>query len=173
MIDQERLYESTLINILPVGGWKNVLKMHYNVIVSKMAGPGVKICSILDGDVRQDYKNQYSGKEVYRNLAIGFLPVMSLEKYLHEKLYSNKDVTFFKEINDRFFQIKPLKEVIAEMQNPDSNKTFYDGLLSVLNRQGVDSNVFEEKVCEIICERIDLNPITNFLYSVFGKRKTA
>lgn len=168
VIDNEGLYKSTLINVLPVGGWQNVLKMHSNVVITRIAGPGVKICSILDGDTEQEFKRKYADKETYKNLAIGFLPVMSLEKYLHQKLYKKKDVEFFKEINDRFFRIKPLKEIISEMQNPDSNKRFYENLLSALNAQGVDSNVFEEKVCEIICNQVDLNPIKRFLGSVLG-----
>ena len=168
VIEQERLYVSTLINVLPVGGWENVLKMHNNVVLSKIAGPGVKICSVLDGDAEQDFKKKYLAKQKYTNLAIGFLPVMSLEKYLHEKLYVAKDVEFFKEINDRFFQIIPLKEVISKIQNPDSNKVFYDCLLSALNKQGIDSNVFEEKVCELICNRVDLEPIKRFLFSMLN-----
>ena len=169
VIIQERLFESTLIHVLPVGGWENVLKMHYNVVVSRIAGPGVKICSILDGDTEQDFNKQFSNNVIYKNLAIGFLPIMSLEKYLHEYLYNNKDIAFFKEINDRFFQIKPLKEIIRRMQNPASNKKFYYSLLSTLNEQGIDSSIFEEQVCEIICNRVDLNPIKKFLNSVLGK----
>ena len=171
VIENEGLYKSTLVNVLPVGGWENVIKMHSNVVVSKIAGPGVKICSILDGDTEQEFKKQFSGKQIYKNLPIGFLPVMSLEKYLHEKLYINKDVEFFKDINDRFFQITPLKDVISKMQNSSSNKKFYEGLLSTLNAQGIESNIFEEKVCDIICNRVDLTPITSFLHSVMGTGK--
>ena len=168
VIDNEGLYKSTLINVLPVGGWPNVLKMHHNVVVSRIAGPGVKICSILDGDAKSEFKKKFADNETYKNFAIGFLPVMSLEKFLHEKLYKNKDVAFFKEINDRFFQIKPLKEVINEMQNPDSNKKFYENLLVALKAQDIDRNIFEEKVCEIICNQVDLNPIKKFLGSILG-----
>lgn len=168
VIEKERYYESTLINVLPVGGKDNVLKMHYNVVHSKLLGPGVKICSVLDGDVEQEYKERYSDKSIYKNLAIGFLPVMSLEKYLHEKLYVHKDTAFFKDVNDRFFRIKPLKEVVNSMQNVKSNKSFYGALLRALNEQDIESSVFEEKVCEIICNQVDMNPIKKFLNSVLG-----
>ena len=39
------------------------------------------------------------------NETINFLPIHSLEKYLHEKIIVNKDADFFKEIGDRFFKV--------------------------------------------------------------------
>ena len=169
VIDDNKYYESTLINILPVGGWENILRMHSDVVQSKLAGPGVKIMSILDGDVEEEFNKKYLEKGKYTNLPVGFLPVMSLEKYLHSKLFLNKDVAFFKEINDRFFHVKSLKDVINEMQNPNDNKSFYRCLLSSLNTQGIESNLFEQKVCEIICNTEDLTSITKFFKDNLGK----
>lgn len=163
--DKDKLYESALIHVLPVGGWENILRMHADVVTSNLAGPGVRVISILDGDVKEDFNKKYSLNKIYSNLPIGFLPIMSIEKYLHNNLYLNKDVAFYKEINDRFFQVKSLKDVISEMQNPNSNKVFYSGLLSALNAQGVDSAIFEQKVCEVICDRVDITSISRFLSS--------
>lgn len=170
VIEQEKLYESTLINVLPVGGWSNVIRMHYDVVNSRLAGPGVKVISILDGDVEQEFKRKYADNETYKNLPIGFLPVMSLEKYLHTKLYVSKDANFFKEINDRFFQVKSLKEAISEMQNPDDKKKFYNALISTLKAQDIDGAIFEQKVCDIICNIEDLSSIKSFLLSCLKSR---
>lgn len=171
VIERDKLYESTLINVLAVGGWTNVMRMHYDVVKSKLVGPGVKIISVLDGDVEQDFKKTFSKNEQYKNLPVGFLPVMSLEKYLYKKLYTNKDTEFFKEINDRFFQVKSLKEVIGEMPNVGNNKDFYNSLMRALNAQGIDSIIFEQKVCDIICKKENLTRISQFMSSILNIRR--
>ena len=103
IIDENTLYKSKLINILPSGGWENVLRMQDDICKSNLAGVGTKVLSVLDGDVKSDFETLYKQKGLYTNLTINFLPIQSLEKYLHEKMVVNKDANFFKEIGDRFF----------------------------------------------------------------------
>ena len=95
IIDENTLYKSKLINILPSGGWENVLRMQDDICKSNLAGVGTKVLSVLDGDVKSDFETLYKQKGLYTNLTINFLPIQSLEKYLHEKMVVNKDTNFF------------------------------------------------------------------------------
>ena len=70
---------------------------------SNLAGVGTKVLSVLDGDVKPDFEQLYKQKGLYTNLTINFLPIHSLEKYLHEKIIVNKDAEFFKEIGVTVF----------------------------------------------------------------------
>ena len=74
IIDENALYKSKLINILPSGGWENVLKMQDDICKSNLAGVGTKVLSVLDGDVKPDFEQlsaicwQYSLKTIYQLL---------------------------------------------------------------------------------------------------------
>ena len=46
------LNSSKLINILPIGGWENVLKFQREVNMTNTFGIGTKVFSILDGDIQ-------------------------------------------------------------------------------------------------------------------------
>ena len=163
VIDENALYKSKLINILPSGGWENVLRMQDDICKSNLAGVGTKVLSILDGDVKSDFEKLYKQKGLYTNLIINFLPIQSLEKYLHDKIIVNKDSDFFKEIGDRFFKVKPLKEVVDSFSKRTDDKAFYKYLIKSLNEQGVDENVFVLKICEMIYRKEDMSKLLAFL----------
>lgn len=167
IIDENALYKSKLINILPSGGWKNVLRMQDDICKSNLAGVGTKVLSVLDGDVKSDFETLYEQKGFYTNLTINFLPIQSLEKYLHEKIVINKDTNFFKEIGDRFFRVKPLKEVVDSFSKRNDGKAFYKYLIKNLNEQGIDENVFVPKVCEMIYKKEDMSKLLTFLQKTF------
>lgn len=167
VIDENALYKSKLINVLPSGGWENVLKMQDEICKSNLAGVGTKVLSILDGDVKSDFETLYKQKGVYTNLTINFLPIQSLEKYLHNKIIINKDTNFFKEIGDRFFRVKSLKEVVDSFSKRSDDKAFYKYLIKSLNEQGVDENIFVQKVCEMIYRKEDMSKLVGFLQKTF------
>lgn len=166
IIDENGLYKSKLINILPSGGWENVLRMQDDICKSNLAGVGTKILSVLDGDVETDFDKLYKQKGLYTNLTVNFLPIHSLEKYLHEKIIVNKDTDFFKEIGDRFFKVKSLKEVVDSFIKRNDDKAFYNYLIKNLNEQGVDENVFVQKVCEMIYRKENMAKLLTFLQRV-------
>ena len=56
IIDENALYKSKLVNILPCGGWENVLKMQDDICKSNLAGIDTKVLSVLDGDVKSDWE---------------------------------------------------------------------------------------------------------------------
>lgn len=167
IIDDNGLYKRILINILPSGGWENVLRMQDDICKSRLVGAGTKVLSILDGDIKKDYENLYKSKGLYNNLIIGFLPISSMEKYLYEKLIKNKDSAFFNDLGDRFFKVKSLKVLIDELQNKNDNKTLYRYLIKCIKEQGLDEDVFVQKVCSMIYRREDFSKTTSFLKNIF------
>ena len=76
VIKKEQLNTSKLINILPVGGWENVLKFQNEVYLSNTFGIGSKIFSVLDGDIENEVPSKY------KKISKLFLPIASIEKYL-------------------------------------------------------------------------------------------
>lgn len=167
IIDTNGLYKRILINILPSGGWENVLRMQDDICKSKLVGAGTKVLSILDGDIQKEFQDRYKSKSLYDNLIIGFLPIPSMEKYLYEKLIKKKDTAFFNDIGDRFFKVKSLKTLIDELQNKESNKTLYKYILKCAKEQGVEEDNFIQKICDMIYSREDFSEITSFLKTVF------
>lgn len=113
-----------------------------------------------------DFDKLYKQKGLYTNLTVNFLPIHSLEKYLHEKIIVNKDTDFFKEIGDRFFKVKSLKEVVDSFIKRNDDKAFYNYLIKNLNEQGVDENVFVQKVCEMIYRKENMAKLLTFLQRV-------
>lgn len=53
VIQQRSLNSGKLINVLPVGGWENVLKFQMMAYSTNTFGLGTKLFSILDGDVKK------------------------------------------------------------------------------------------------------------------------
>ncbi len=142
--------------------------MQDEICKSNLAGVGTKVLSILDGDVKSDFDKHSSKNESYVNLTVNFLPIHSLEKYLYEKIIINKDTNFFKEIGDRFFKVKSLKVIVDSFSKRDNDKAFYNYLIKNLNEQGIDENVFVQKVCEIIYRKEDVSNLLIFLKKMFN-----
>lgn len=166
IIDNESLYRSKLINIMPVGGWENVLRMQDELCRSNLAGVGTKIVSILDGDVQNEFRQKFSSKGIYKNMAVNFLPIQSLEKYLHNKIIANRDLEFCKDVGDRFFKVKSLSEIIDSFKRTNDNKAFYNYLIINLNEQGIEEDVFVTKICEMIYKRENMEKIISFLHKI-------
>lgn len=163
IIDENHLYKSKLIQVLPVGGWENVPRMHDDIIKSQLVGPDTKIVSILDGDVKDDFNSKYKSKGLFANLTINFLDIPSLEKYLLDKLVTNKDEKVFKEIGDRFFRVRSLKSIIDKCQKKNDDKAFYRYLIKQVCSLGTEENVFITHVCKIVYEHENMNRNKEFL----------
>lgn len=166
IIDNESLYRSKLINIMPVGGWKNVLRMQDELCRSNILGVGTKIISILDGDVECDFHRDFTTKGIYTNLIVNFLPIQSLEKYLYDKIILNCDSEFCKEVGDRFFKVKSLKQIVDTFVKKGDNKAFYNYLIKNLNEQGIEEHIFVTKICEMIYKKENMDKIISFLQNI-------
>lgn len=163
IIDENHLYKSKLIQVLPVGGWENVPRMHDDIVRSQLIGPETRIVSILDGDVEVDFNDKYKSQGIFTNLTINFLDIPSLEKYLLDKLVTHKDQYVFDEIGDRFFKVKSLKSIINECQKKNDDKAFYRYLIKQVCELGIEEKVFITHVCKIVYEHENMERNVRFL----------
>ena len=108
IIKEKELKTSRLIHVIPVGGYDNVLQLHSELLINNTLGVGTKIVSILDGDV----ENKVNAKQEYERLKKIFLPIESIEKYLHKNLISNPNRSIIKEIQDSLFNIESIDDFI-------------------------------------------------------------
>ena len=125
MIVENKLLENGLtvsrhINVIPVGGWTNVLDLHNELLVNNVLGDRTRIISVLDGDVI-DNVNKTSK---YGLLVKTFLPIPSIEKYIHNILIKepNNYTNIVKEINDKFFRVKSLKQIVEDYRSSQREK---------------------------------------------------
>lgn len=135
LFQERNLYKGQLTLILPAGSWSSTIEMHNELVKTKLFGNPANIISILDGDIKSDFKKFKGNNPYVDKLKINFLPVDSIEKYLHEKLHKNKEAVFKKEIEDNFFNVASLEETMKTCEHPEDDKAYY----SVL-RKGFEEN---------------------------------
>ncbi|TGK38493.1 hypothetical protein EHQ13_16460 [Leptospira gomenensis] len=70
LINDERLYVSKLIHVLPLGGWSNVLSVQDEIQRSSMLGYKKKLFCILDGDIAPLVKEKHIDKGQYKGLKL-------------------------------------------------------------------------------------------------------
>lgn len=162
-IQKLSLASGKLINILPIGGWENVLKFQIMAYNTNTFGVGTIIFSILDGDV----KDQNIVKKEYKRLQKMFLPINSIEKYLYKVCtnFSYREVK--REINDTFFNVESIDEILTDyMQSGDNNgKALYRKILSNLERRGIAEETFVKELCDIIMRHEDFSAFSSELTS--------
>lgn len=109
-LDKHDANISRLNNVIPVGGYENVLTLHRELLDNNVVGLNTNIISILDGDV----EHKISSNANYKDLPKMFLPIPSIEKYLHKILIKEVEHDLKKQLQDKLFKIKSLDEMIAE-----------------------------------------------------------
>ena len=83
IIQAEKLYDGKLYHILPCGDWRNTARLHNEIIDSNLTSTGTKIVSILDKDIENQFENEKHNKPELNRINATYLPIPSLEKYLH------------------------------------------------------------------------------------------
>ena len=92
-----------------------------------------------------------------------YLPIKSVEKYLHKKLITDSDPTFIKLIGDKYFTLRSLPDIIEDYNlnypsGSDKNgKKLYKMICSNLNNVGISSERFIQYLCEDICDYEDFS----------------
>lgn len=163
LIEEFRIKSNLLINVLPIGSWNNTLAFQKRAIDQNAFGRDKFLFSIIDGDV----KDQVKKCEQYDNMKKLFLPIKSVEKYLYQKLITNKDVEFIKLIGNRYFTLQPLDTILKEFalngngNKDESGKSLFKHLLFYLSKVGLNETEFVKSLCD------DL-----FQYEDFDKLKT-
>lgn len=164
-ISETGLKNSRLIHISPVGGWDNVLALHLNLLRNNVMGVNKKIISVLDGDV----KNEVAEKKEYQNLSKIFLPIPSIEKFIYGVVFENKYSGYKKTLNDKYFPIKSLDELVSEhnkqfrgkIKNPD--KKFYFRLKKDLESRNIEESYFVSNLSNDIKELISFEVFNTHL----------
>ena len=155
LIRTHNICSSRLWHVVPSGDWAQTLKLQNDIQRSGLLGIGKRVISILDGDIKQ--KGDEKAAELQLSL-FTYLPIKSVEKYLHKKLIADNDTTFIKLIGDKYFTLRSLHDIIADYnQNypvgKDNNgKKLYKMVCANLNNVGIPADRFIQYLCEDICQ---------------------
>jgi hypothetical protein len=167
-IDKLKLNNSKLINVMPVGGWLNVLKLHFELSDKNVLGVSKSIISVLDGDVANNVPKEYKCLKKF------FLPVNSVEKYLRNVLIVHPNKVIKKLINDRFFDVESLDKIIKEYEQSERDfkdktpeqfkadsdgKRLYRRLRASLAARKISEDEFILRLYEIIEENVDFTSL--------------
>jgi len=163
-IEELKLDNSKLINVLPVGGWENVLKLQVELITNNILGVGKQVFSILDGDVQSNISKEYKSVKKL------FLPVNSIEKYLRKVLVEAPVQPVKKRINDVFFSINSIDSLIIEYKETEKEiakaqgdkykadkdgKRLYAVLKKDLKKRKISEESFINSLYQIIKDNIN------------------
>lgn len=154
VIRTNNLAKSKLCCVLPAGGCNQMLKLHYDMVTYNTLGAGKHIISIYDGDVQ----DQISAKKEYATLPKCFLPIPSIEKYLKKKIVDEPDKNFITLIGDKYFNQRPLKDIIQDYKsdprtqsgNDKDGKNLYKIILSNLKAIGITETDFIKYITDDI-----------------------
>lgn len=161
VIREHQLSNSKLCCVLPSGGWSQMLKLHHDMITYNTLGIGKHIISIFDGDA----KDAVAKHQEYSTLPKSFLPIPSIEKYLRKKCIIENDLKFIKLINDKYFRVRSLRDIINDYKNDprtqtgkdNDGKNFYKVVISNLESSGISEQSFITYLCDDICEYEDIS----------------
>ncbi|MFS6804362.1 ATP-dependent endonuclease [Edwardsiella tarda] len=169
IVVEEQLYDGKLYHVLPCGDWRNTVRLHKEIFDSRMTNTSAKIISILDGDVEVEYQREKI-KNGYTNLNVTYLPIPSLEKYLHEKLVTKVDKTLFRQLNDRFFRRVPLDQVVSEYMGgkiDNKGKVLWFSLVSAIEVDGFSEKEFLREICTLIYSDLKADNLVNRIKAIF------
>ena len=160
------LNSSRLINVLPVGGWENVLTLHKELLQNNTLGLGAKVVSILDGDAKDQVPKKY------RMLHKLFLPVQSIEKYLYSVLIEDPIRNVKKEINDTFFSVESIDEILTSFctgnsRNDKNGKNLYKKIIDNLEKRNISEESFVEELSNIIMKNHNFESFEEGLLKIF------
>lgn len=170
IFQKERLYEAKLYHILPCGDWRNTIRLHREILEANLTSHSTKVISILDGDIKSDFEDEKKKDTELSRLNVTFLPIPSLEKYLHANLIDSVDASFFREINDRFFRKKSLDDIVSEYIDSGidrKGKKLWNKMTKHLADDGLTENAFLREVSEAIYQKLDVLSLTQRIKSLF------
>lgn len=154
IIQDFRVRNNLLINVISVGSWSNTLSFQARAKEQNAFGRDKFIFSVIDGDVKEEVNKC----KKYDNEKKLFLPIKSVEKYLYDKLIREKDTEFIRLIGNKYFTLNPLDTLIKEFKlnglgsNDTTGKTLFEYLLYYLDKVGMDENEFVKSLCDDLFE---------------------
>lgn len=160
-IKESNLSNSRLINITPVGGYLNVLDLQYELEQKNILGVGKKVFSILDRDIMDSIKGKY------KRLKKIFLPIPSIEKFLYNKIIVEKNVNIIKELNDTFFIVKSIGEIISQYKQKykedNDGKKLYHMILNEISKNSYSEDDLINTIYKIGSRHIDFSKFNSQL----------
>ena len=144
-----------LIHIVPVGGWKNVLELHKELLRWNVLGLGKQIVSILDGDIINEVSSEYKDIKKF------FLPIKSIEKFLYKVIIEDPETKLIRVLNDKYFTLKSIESLAKEFKEkypttpPNPDKKFYFKLKKDFEDRKISEDYFINNFCDDLMENID------------------
>ena len=155
LIADYRTRNNLLINVLPVGGWRNTLELQKNFCQQNILGRDKFTFSIIDGDVQQ----QVNHIQIYKPFKKLFLPIKSLEKYLYEKILLENDAEFKSYFGNRFYILTSFDDIIkqckgkAYVMQDKSGKAFYEVIRKSLVVERVEEDALVKDISEYLFKK--------------------
>ncbi|ATN01034.1 AAA family ATPase [Proteus vulgaris] len=155
---------NVLYQVLYIGGYREVINFHMQAKRLRIGGAR-EIINILDGDIRKDALAYIKNNGL--NLKCNFLPIKSVEKYIYNEVYEKKDRDLTREIENSFFRIKGLRQIIADYKKSlqeksdekelKKGKIFWNFLIKEVIAQGEQEQIFVDFICNLVIARIGFN----------------
>lgn len=173
-----RLKDNKLINVLPVGGWENVIKLYKDLVSNNYFGPSTLLFCVLDGDVLSiDQYKKYRKDSTPKF----FLPIPSVEKLLQQIPLNPQYVKLRSKLNSHIFTTSTIENLYTDFYrvedglgvdtDPDG-KNFYNHLTKHLGKRGINEAVFVASLCSFVNESVDSSQfkenIKQFFESALG-----
>ena len=164
-----KLTNSRLIHIVPVGGWENVLSLHRELLRWNVLGLGKQIISILDGDIENEVPIDF------KDIKKLFLPIKSIEKYLYEVVVEQTNMNLRKVLNDKYFTVKSLDSLVKEYNErypskpSNADKKFYFGIKKDLEARGITEESFINHLVDDLLENVDFSGLTASIRSLLDR----
>ena len=175
LIADYRTRNNLLMNVLPVGGWRNTLELQKNFCEQNILGRDKFTFSIIDGDVKDEVKKH----DEYKVLKKLFLPIKSLEKYLYQKILVDKDASFITYFGNRYFTLNSFDDIVkgcrgnAYVMQDVSGKALYEVILKKLAVERVDEDTLVRDFSEYLFAKENFaslqNNIERFIDSNFAR----
>lgn len=161
LIQDFRIQNNLLINVIPVGAWNNTLSFQKRAIEQNAFGHDRFVFSIIDGDV----KDEVNRSQQYNSIRKLFLPIKSVEKYIYHKLFVEPNPEFVRQFGNKYFTMTPLSVIMRQLKSRDeivrdkTGKRLFSALCEELKKVGYTKETFVKELCEDLFVLEDFKPL--------------
>jgi predicted ATP-dependent endonuclease of OLD family len=154
-IAEMNLKKSRIINVIPIGGWQNVLDFQKELLTHNVLGAGKRVICVLDGDIQSKHNAKI------------FLPIPSIEKYLRDILFVNPNPPIRKLIGDNFFQVESLQSLVNEYRSIEfQNKKNQDALGKKFSEDNDGKRLYKHLLKNLAKYKISEGDFVSGLYEI-------